>query len=137
MTNYRENPDDHFFFDRMPVRSISYSIDWDDQKADYQINKKMDPETGKPVLHVLDTSSMAIDYLATQNYLNRPVVLKVLRKDRQNDIWTRQFVHGAEITAKLDHPNITPVHELGRSLDGTFFYSMKYVQGTLGKYDPI
>jgi serine/threonine protein kinase len=130
MTNYRENPDDDSIFNRIQGRSISYSIDWDDKTKDYQINKKMDPETGKPVLFVLSTSSMAIDYLATQNSLNRPVVLKVLRKDRQNDIWTRQFFYEAEITAKLEHPNILPVHELGRSFDGTYFYTMKYVPGT-------
>jgi len=130
MTNYRENPDDHFFFDRIPVRSISYSIDWDDKKADYQINKKIDPETGKPVLHVLGRGGMGIVYLATQNSVNRTVALKIIRKDKQNETFSRQFFYEAEITAKLEHPNIMPVHELGRSLDGTCFYSMRYVSGT-------
>jgi predicted Ser/Thr protein kinase len=117
------------FLDRVTERKISYTIDWNDVSADYQINKKMDPKTGKLDLNVLGKGGMGLVYLATQNSVNRSVALKVIRKDKQTEAFSKQFFYEAEITAQLEHPNITPIYELGRTPDGTFFYSMKYIQG--------
>jgi len=118
------------FLDRVTERKISYTIDWNDVSADYQVNKKVDPKSGKLDLHVLGKGGMGLVYLATQNSVNRPVALKVIRKDKQTEAFSKQFFYEAEITAMLEHPNITPIYELGRSPEGTFFYSMKYIQGT-------
>lgn len=118
------------FLDRVTERKISYTIDWNDVSADYQVNKKIDPKSGKLDLHVLGKGGMGLVYLATQNSVNRPVALKVIRKDKQTEAFSKQFFYEAEITAMLEHPNITPIYELGRSPEGTFFYSMKYIQGT-------
>lgn len=41
----------------------------------------------------------------------------------------RRFVEEAQITGQLDHPNITPVHELGRDDSGTLYFTMKLVRG--------
>jgi len=118
------------FLDRVTERKISYTIDWNDVTADYQINKRIEPKTGKLELHVLGKGGMGLVYLATQNSVNRSVALKVIRKDKQTEAFSKQFFYEAEITAQLEHPNITPIYELGRTPDGTFFYSMKYIQGT-------
>lgn len=40
-----------------------------------------------------------------------------------------RFLREATITARLEHPNIVPVHETGRWPDGTPFYAMKLVAG--------
>jgi serine/threonine protein kinase/WD40 repeat protein len=40
-----------------------------------------------------------------------------------------RFFREALITARLEHPNIVPVHEAGRWPDGTPFYAMKLVAG--------
>ncbi len=40
-----------------------------------------------------------------------------------------RFVREAKITARLEHPGIVPVHEVGRWPDGTPFYAMKLVSG--------
>jgi serine/threonine-protein kinase len=61
--------------------------------------------------------------------LLRQVALKILdpthvAKPRQ----VHRFLHEAQITAQLDHPNIVPVHDLGGS--PASFYTMKLVQGT-------
>ena len=42
----------------------------------------------------------------------------------------RRFLNEARITARLEHPNIVPVHGLGTDPDGHPFYTMKLVQGT-------
>jgi len=116
-------------YERLTDRRISYAIDWNDDTVDYQIKKKNDPKTGKLDLHVLGKGGMGLVYLATQNSVKRSVALKVIRKDKQNDTFIKQFFYEAEITAGLEHPNITPVYELGRTKEGVCFYSMKYIQG--------
>ncbi|MFM7929620.1 MAG: protein kinase domain-containing protein, partial [Pirellula sp.] len=117
-------------FDRIQARSISYTIDWNDKTKDYQINQKIDSKTGKLDLHVLGKGGMGLVYRATQNSVNRPVAVKIIRKDKQNDTFSKQFFYEAEITALLEHPNITPIYELGKTPDLTYFYTMKYIQGT-------
>lgn len=71
--------------------------------------------------------------------LDRDVALKELLPDaaagatptpaaHARELVTR-LVHEARITGQLEHPGITPVHELGWRTDGTPFYTMKLVRG--------
>ena len=41
-----------------------------------------------------------------------------------------RFIREAKITARLEHPNIVPIHEAGHWPDGPRFYAMKLVLGT-------
>ncbi len=43
--------------------------------------------------------------------------------------FTRRFLREARITARLEHPNICPVHEIGRRADGHCYYTMRLVRG--------
>ncbi len=40
-----------------------------------------------------------------------------------------RFLREARITGQLEHPNIVPVYELGKSSDGTLYYTMRLVRG--------
>jgi tRNA A-37 threonylcarbamoyl transferase component Bud32 len=40
-----------------------------------------------------------------------------------------RFLYEARITARLEHPNIVPVHEVGRREDGRLYYTMRRVRG--------
>ncbi len=40
-----------------------------------------------------------------------------------------RFLLEARVTARLEHPSIIPVYELGRRPDGTLYYTMKRVRG--------
>ena len=40
-----------------------------------------------------------------------------------------RFVEEAQVTAQLEHPNIVPVHELGRDEHGAIYFTMKLVKG--------
>jgi formylglycine-generating enzyme required for sulfatase activity/serine/threonine protein kinase len=40
-----------------------------------------------------------------------------------------RFIEEARVTARLDHPGIVPVHDLGLDADGQPFFAMKLVQG--------
>ncbi len=49
-------------------------------------------------------------------------------KDRQRDVVNR-FIMEARITARLGHPNIVPVHDLGRDASGAPYFTMKLLKG--------
>lgn len=117
-------------FSRITKRVVSELIESDDERADYQIRKRIDPKTGRLGLHVLGEGGMGLVYFATQNAVKRPVALKMIRKEKRSDNFSKQFFFEAEITAQLEHPNITPIYELGKTDEGVYFYSMKYIQGT-------
>lgn len=61
--------------------------------------------------------------------MQRSVAMKVLHEDlvnRPGELET--FVNEAQITGQLDHPNIVPVHDMGRDQQPPWF-AMKLVQG--------
>src|SRR5262249_9458277 len=59
--------------------------------------------------------------------IGRPVAIKELL-ERSRHLATR-FEREARITARLQHPGIVPIYEIGRWPDGTPFYSMRMVDG--------
>jgi serine/threonine protein kinase len=62
--------------------------------------------------------------------LGRRVALKVLRDpDPRGDTVARMLAE-ARIVARLEHPGIVPIHDVGTLPDGRIIYVMKYVQGT-------
>gem|GEM_PF-516292 len=40
-----------------------------------------------------------------------------------------RFLREARLTAQLEHPSIVPVYEIGRRLNGSIYYTMRYVRG--------
>jgi len=40
-----------------------------------------------------------------------------------------RFLREAQVTGRLEHPAIVPVHEIGERSDGTPYYTMKFVRG--------
>ncbi|MBW2701541.1 MAG: protein kinase [Deltaproteobacteria bacterium] len=45
-----------------------------------------------------------------------------------------RFLREARVTGQLEHPNITPIYELGRTKSGELYYTMRFISGdTLGK----
>ena len=62
--------------------------------------------------------------------VGRIVALKVLREDASKTMnLLERFLGEAQVTGQLEHPNIVPVHGMGRLPNGTVFYTMKRVEG--------
>lgn len=64
---------------------------------------------------------------ARDKRLNRWVAIKLLR--RLSAEHEQRFFNEAELTARLEHPAIVPVHDVGRWTSGAPFYAMKLVEG--------
>jgi len=82
------------------------------------------------VEQLLARGGMGLIYAAKDLHCDRTVAIKVLQEpgvpEEEN---RRRFVGEARITSKLEHPNIVPIHELGRDVAGRVFYTMKYIRG--------
>lgn len=72
---------------------------------------------------------MGTVFLAEDASLGRRVALKVLDVPDPSGILAERLEREARILARLEHPGIVPVHEVGRLADGRVFCAMKYVEG--------
>jgi serine/threonine protein kinase len=71
---------------------------------------------------------MATVYLAEDLKHHRMVAVKVLRPELAAALGSERFLREIEITAKLTHPLILPVHDSGDAA-GFLYYVMPYVEG--------
>jgi tetratricopeptide (TPR) repeat protein len=81
------------------------------------------------LLEELGRGGMGVVYKARQVSLNRIVALKMIPGGQHADprVITR-FRREAEAVARLQHPNIVQIHEVGE-LDGIPFFAMEFVEG--------
>jgi serine/threonine protein kinase len=76
----------------------------------------------------IGSGGMAEVYLVFDTEIKREAAMKVLHPAGGDD-FSERMIREAKVIAKLEHPSIVPVHDLGVLLDGRNFYVMKYVQG--------
>ena len=77
----------------------------------------------------LGRGGMGTVYLAEDTALGRRLALKVLHEPDAPAGLAARLLREARILARLEHPGIVPVHDVGTLADGRAFYTMKYVQG--------
>jgi TolB-like protein/tRNA A-37 threonylcarbamoyl transferase component Bud32 len=81
------------------------------------------------VQSTLGAGGMGVVYLARDAILDRPVALKFLSSDlEQQDEARRRFLREAKAAAALDHPYICKIYQTGEH-DGRPFIAMEYVRG--------
>jgi serine/threonine-protein kinase len=82
------------------------------------------------LLSEIGRGGMGMVYVARQISLSRTVALKmILRGALASDADLARFRSEAQLIARLEHPNIVPLFEVGE-LDGRPYFSMKFVAGT-------
>lgn len=72
---------------------------------------------------------MGVVYAAEDTTLQRRIALKVLDTPDANGEMATRLVREAHVLARLEHPGIVPVHDVGTLADGRVFYTMKFVEG--------
>jgi len=83
------------------------------------------------VQKLLGGGGMGAVYLVINTELEREEALKVPHFDAADDPSVRErFLREAKSAAKLDHPNLCPVYDVG-VLDGVYYLTMRYLKGKL------
>src|ERR1051326_5081481 len=106
--------------DADPVRDIKKS-----ERAATMLGELGDYE----LLEEIGRGGQGVVFRARQKSLNRTVALKVISLGQwASKAHLRRFRLEAEAAAKLEHPGIVPIHEVGER-DGSCYFSMKFVEG--------
>jgi tetratricopeptide (TPR) repeat protein len=90
------------------------------------------------LLNVLAEGGMGVVYAAFDAQLDRKIAIKVLRptlaKGEEAAEVQARLLREAQAMARLSHPNVVAVHDVG-TFEGTVFLAMEYVEGgTLKEY---
>ncbi len=81
------------------------------------------------ILESIGTGGMAEVYRAFDTYLKREVAVKILRAQyTDDDGFVSRFRQEAQSAARLIHPNIVNVYDVGRDED-SYYIIMEYVKG--------
>ena len=77
----------------------------------------------------LGAGAMGEVELSEDHDIGRPVALKRLSAGHESPTAVARFVDEVRTMGLLDHPNITPIYDVGRDDEGRLFFTMKYVEG--------
>ena len=81
------------------------------------------------LLEEIGRGGQGVVFRAWQKSLNRTVALKLIGIGRlTTSAHMKRLRREAEAAAKLNHPGIVPIYEVGEC-DGTYYFSMRFVEG--------
>lgn len=90
------------------------------------------PELEHPrytVMERIGRGGMGSVYRVHDRELDRHAAMKVLNNAPPSEETAVRMLREARIIARMEHPGIVPVHDVGRLRDGRLYYVMKQVRG--------
>src|SRR6266849_333035 len=108
-------------FDNDTLESVLNEVDVHD--ADWRLGNYQ-------ILEEIGRGGMGVIYRARQRHSRRIVAVKrILTYHADSQETLVRFRREAEAAARLDHPNILPIYEVGENEDGLPSFSMKFASG--------
>lgn len=80
------------------------------------------------VLETIGRGAMGVVYLAHDPELDRKVALKLIRPGASAEL-SERMLNEARAMAKLAHPNVVAIYDVGREADGSIHLAMEWVSG--------
>lgn len=122
--------------DRPSVRTVSISHDLPGFPEQIDFDHQTDGDQAVAVIprysigEIIGRGGMGLVYHAYDKAFDREVAIKVLLKCYQGREESRErFFQEARTTARLQHPGIVSVYDMGISDDGQPYFAMKLVEG--------
>jgi len=120
--------------DEESMPTISMSIDSNDSLAndlDEQIGNLTQKPDGKyKFVRSVGFGGMKAIIQVGDKDTTRKVAMAIIPdfdERPKNDV--NRFIREARITARLEHPNIVPIHDIGTDANGSPYFTMKYLRG--------
>ena len=88
-------------------------------------------DTRYEIVREIGRGGMGVVYEAEDRELHRRVAIKVLATEITSAESVARLRREAQTIAKLEHPGVVPVHDVGLLADGRAWYAMKYVGGEI------
>ena len=87
------------------------------------------------IVDELGRGGMGVVYAAYDPELDRKVAIKLLHGERSDPTSQSRLLREAQAMARLSHPHVVHVHDVGTTEDGAVFVAMEHIQGhTLGDW---
>jgi hypothetical protein len=83
---------------------------------------------GYEKIELIDQGGMGIVYRAVQTRLQRTVAIKMMAAPRSSQKHSARFQAEAEAVARLQHPHVVQIFEIGHA-DGRPYFTMEYMSG--------
>jgi serine/threonine protein kinase len=101
---------------------LSVGPDWSDSEQNRVVT------TRYKILRRIGQGGMGVVWLARDERLGRLVAIKEIRSGGGADTLLNRFRREAQVTGRLEHPSIVPVHQLAEDLQsGKAFYVMRFL----------
>ena len=98
--------------------------------TDKPLPNKINPHTRYAYFKLIARGGRSIIHSCKDLHLMRVVCHKSLKAEFADDpAEQRRFVREARVSAMLQHPNTVPTYELGRDIQGHYYFTMKMVHG--------